>query len=345
MAKSRDYWAKRFEALEASLNKKGEAFNQDLNRQYVLAMENIEKEILKWYSRLAANNDISLAEARKLMNSKELKEFKWNVFEYIKYGEKNAIDAQWMKELENASARVHISKLEAMRLHIRQHIEALYGKQLEELTELGKTIYTEGYYHTAYEIQKGFNLGWTLFPIDENRITKVISKPWAVDGQNFSSRLWGNKTQLINSLYTQLTQAIVRGDSPETAIRALTHEFGVSRSKAARLVMTESAFFASASQKDCFNDLDVEQYEVLATLDSRTSEICQSLDGTVHEMKDHEVGSTAPPFHPYCRTTTIPHFEDDYGERVARDKDGEVFYVPSDMKYKEWESKYIKAAA
>ena len=35
----------------------------------------------------------------------------------------NAVDQRWMKELENASARHHISYLEAMKLQMQQHAE------------------------------------------------------------------------------------------------------------------------------------------------------------------------------------------------------------------------------
>lgn len=344
MAKSREYWQERFTQLEDRLIDKGTSYTRDLEKQYEKALTSIEKDLMKWYTRLAANNDISLAEARKLLNSKELEEFKWDVFDYIQFGKQNAIDGQWMKQLENASARVHISKLEAMKLHLQHYVEVLFGRQIVDIEQLGVDIYTEGYYHVAYEIQKGFNIGWSLFPLDTDRITKVISKPWAADGVNFSSRIWGNKTQLINTLHTQLTQAIIRGDSPDRAIKAIAHEFDVSKKQAARLVMTESAFFASAAQRDSFNNLDVERYEIVATLDNKTSEICQDLDGNVSDMKDFEVGVTAPPFHPWCRTTTIPYFDDNYGERVARDKEGKIIYIPSNIKYKEWEDKFINAA-
>ena len=39
-----------------------------------------------------------------------------------------------------------------------------------------------------------------------------------------------------------------------------------SKTNAGRLVMTESAYFSSVSQKDAFNDLEVEMYEIVATL-------------------------------------------------------------------------------
>ena len=108
--------------------------------------------------------------------------------------------------------------------------------------------------------------------------------------------------------------------------------------------MMEEAYFSSAAQKDCFNELDVEQYEIVATLDSHTSDICRSLDGKVFPMKDYEPGVTAPPFHVYCRSTTVPYFEDDFGqpgERAARGEDGKTYYVPSDMTYEEWKETFV----
>ena len=37
-------------------------------------------------------------------------------------------------------------------------------------------------------------------------------------------------------------------------------QMNTSKHNAGRLVMTEEAYFSSAAQKDCFNDLDVEEY-------------------------------------------------------------------------------------
>lgn len=107
--------------------------------------------------------------------------------------------------------------------------------------------------------------------------------------------------------------------------------------------MTEQAYFSSAAQKDCFNDLDVEEYEIVATLDSHTSDICRSLDGKVFKMSDYKPGVTAPPFHVYCRSTTAPHFKDnfDVGGRAARGADGKTYYVPDDVTYSEWKRAFV----
>ncbi len=345
MMKNNKYWQKRIVMLEEAQLKKGHDFYNDLEKQYRIAIANVQRQIESWYQRFADNNEISLVEAKKLLSTKELAEFKWDVETYIKYGRENALNQQWMKELENASARFHISRLEALKLQIQQQIEVLYGNQLDGLDKLARNIYSEGYYHTAYEIQKGFNIGWDLQPINEQQLSAVISKPWTADGQTFKDRCWTNKQQLINSVHTQLTQCIIRGDSPDNAIKTIAEQFNVSKNRAGRLVMTESAFFASQAQKDAFNALDVERFEIVATLDNRTSEICQELDGKIFDMKDYEIGVTAPPFHPWCRTVTVPYFEDDYGERAARGADGKTYYVPSNMKYADWKKTFVNGGS
>lgn len=55
-------------------------------------------------------------------------------------------------------------------------------------------------------------------------------------------------------------------------------------------------------------------------------------------MKDYEAGVTAPPFHVWCRSTTAPYFEDDFGEvgeRAARDEEGNTYYVPADTTFEQ----------
>jgi len=342
--KNSDYWKKRFEQLEDAANKKGLATTADLEVQYLKTQRQLEGQINSWYQRFAINNQVTMAEARKMLNAKELAELKWDVKEYIKYGHENELNQIWMKQLENASARYHISRLEALKIQTQQTIEVLYGNQTDAIDALVKNIYTDGYYHTVYEIQKGFNIGWDIASVDKNKLEKLISRPWAADGKNFSERIWSSKTSLINEVQAQLTQTCILGKAPDDAIKAIAKKFNTSKNQAGRLVMTESAYFSSACQKDAFNDLDVEKYEIVATLDSLTSAICQDLDGHVFDMKDYEPGVTAPPFHVWCRTTTVPWFDDEFnvGERAARGEDGKTYYVPDKMKYKDWKKTFVK---
>lgn len=343
--KNSSYWQDRFEQLEKASHQEALQTYSNIEQSFIDVQRELERKINNWYVRFANNNEITIAEAKKLLNSQELKEFKWDVKDYIKYGHENKLNEQWMKELENASAKYHISRLEALKIQTQQSMEVLFGNELDEVDKMASKTYTDNYYHTMYEVQKGFNVGFNIASIDKNKLQKIVNKPWAVDERNFSERIWGNKVKLINELHQQLTRMCLTGDSPDSVIKYMEKKFNTSKSQAGNLVMTESAYFSSLARQDCFKDLDVEKYEIVATLDSHTSSICQEQDGKVYNMKDYQPGVTAPPFHNYCRSTTVPYFEDDYdvpGERAARDENGKTYYVSDKMKYNDWYNQYVK---
>lgn len=339
-----EYWKLRFEQLEQAQNQKGVKAYADIERQYKEAQKQLEGQIARWYQRFATSNGISLAEARQYLKGADLKEFKWDVQEYIKYGQDNALNSGWMKELENASAKYHISKLEALKVQTQHSLEVMYAKQFGTMHGALSDAFESGYYHTAYELQHGFNVGWDIAGLDQAQIEKVLAKPWAADGYNFSERIWGNKNKLISEVHNELSRNIMLGADPQKAIDSLAKKMNTSKNNAGRLVMTEEAYFSSAAQKDCFESLGVEQYEIVATLDSHTSDICRSLDGKHFPMKDYQPGVTAPPFHVYCRSTTVPYFDEqfDIGERAARDEEtGKTYYIPDDMNYQEWKETFV----
>nr|DAR56493.1 MAG TPA: minor capsid protein [Caudoviricetes sp.] len=343
MSKKSSYWQERFTEEEERINKDARAYAKRIEQQYDIVLRNIERDINDWYMRIAKNNNVSLLEAKRMLSAKELAEFKWSVKEYIKAGETNAISPIWMKELENASARVHISRLEALKIQIQNEVEGIYGVRDKEMQNYLIRTYGETYYHTAYEIQKGNGIGWSLNRLDTNKVNTIIHKPWAADGKNFSERIWEDKTKLINTLHTGLTQNFIRGEAPDKLISSITKEFNIKKSVAARLVMTESAAYSSQAREKSFKALNLSKYEIVATLDSKTSEICQEMDGKVFDMKDYQVGITAPPFHVWCRTTTAPWFPENFdAERIARGTDGKTYKIPENMKYKEWKEKYVK---
>ncbi|MBZ1283613.1 minor capsid protein [Clostridioides difficile] len=339
-----DYWIKIFNQLEEDVHNKGDTFNKELEKQYDLVLYNIIREINNWYMKFAKDNKMSMQEAEKLLNSSELAELKLSLEEYIKYGEENVISQKWMKELESAVKRVRISRLEALELKTRHQIEVLYSKEYEDINTLIADTYKDSYYHTAFETQKGVGLGVLLVMLIPNMINKIINKPWTTDGITFSNRIWNkHRPKLISELDKGLKQTLINGAPPGDLTNKINRNFNTSKEEAKLLVKSELAFFSSASQRDCFNSLGVEKYEIVSALDSRVCEKrCSPLDGKVIEMKYYEIGITAPPFHPRCRCVVVPYFDGEESYRSAREEDGETYYVPSSMKYNEWYSKYVK---
>ena len=343
MSSNAEYWIKRFEELEKAQLLNEAKYITELQEAYERTLSSVKKEINNWLVRFAINNQISMKEAKKWLNTQELKELKWDIDEYIKYGQENGIDLVWKKELENASARVHISRLEALQVQIQQQIEKLYYNEQQTTNDFIIESYKDTYYKTAYELQKGSNVAFKFAALNIDTIQKIISRPWTSDEQTFSDRIWKNKKALLDTLQKDLEKSL-RGDADEL-IDKISKDFNVAKGKVGRLVMTESAFFSSASRKECFNELGVEKYINIATLDSKTSEWCREIDGKVFEMKEYKVGVTAPPYHIRCRTTTAPYFENEFefGERAARNTNGKTYYVPRNITYNEWLEKYVNS--
>lgn len=341
-----DYWRGRFSILEDSAHREAQRTIQDMEELYLDAQRSVQKEIESWYARFAVNNQISLTDARKWLTAGQLEEFHWSVEQYIKIGEQAGLDAAWLKKLENASARFHISRLEAVQTGIQQQLELLYGNQVDSLDALLKKVVGNGYTHTAFEVQKGVGLGWDITGLDQKKLETLLSKPWTTDGRTFRDRCWLNKNDLVGSVSKSLTQGLLRGDSPAKITTAIQKQFGVHRYKAGRLVNTETTYFNAVATKECYKDLDVEMVEIIETLDSHTCSICGGLDGKVIPISQYEPGVTVPPFHPNCRGTTAPAIDPKYaGERAARNADGDVYYVPANMKYADWVQTFVNGGS
>lgn len=335
-----EYWRKRFEALHEALLKDGESSYADAEKIFAEARRSIEADLARWYVRLAKNNQVSLTEARKLLSKDELKEFHWTVEEYMRRGRENAATQQWMKELENASAKFHISRLEAIRIQMQQHLEELYGNYNDALDDTMRRLYSDGYYKTAYTLEQGFHTGFDVSRLNDKDIDTILTRPWAADGKNFSTRIWGDKDKLMNTLQTELVQGLIRGDPLQKITKRFADKMGASQSNAKRLIYTESAYFASAGEYQGMKELGVKKYEYLATLDSRTSEICQGMDGKIFKLSEYMPGTTAPPLHVHCRSTTVPYYGKGGTLRAARDEKNKTVYVP-DMPYKDWKAIFV----
>lgn len=338
------YWAERFEQLTEAELRKADDLSAEMVKEYRQTAQDLNDDIQRWYARFAAENKMSLAEARRVLTGRELAEFRWTVDEYIKYAKKADLSEAYIQKLKNASARVHIDRLEAIRMQMAQHIEKLAAKGNARLTDVLRDIYPDAQMRTAYEVQK--KKGFEPFArIPEADVDRILKKPWVSDGLNFSDRIWRDKERLLNTLQGELTRGLIRGEPYGKIAQRIAGRMGVARSAAARLVETEAAFFSSKGQLDAFRDLGVEQYEFVATLDSRTSETCREMDGKVLPLSEFKPGITAPPLHCHCRSTTCPYFDDEFTEgetRAARDPEtGKTVQVDSRLTYENWKNIFV----
>ena len=344
-----NYWEERFIELEELRHKISKEDYSLLVEEFEKLEASINFQIEKWIYRIAENNDISLSEARRLLSAEELEEFKWSVDTFIKKGIENSINKRWIKQLENASARVHISKLEALNFYIRAYAEETFSMNQKTITTTITKTFKEIHAKSLFELQKGTGLSVAKENLNTGLLDRIIERPWANDGLNFSERLWKQKESLIDSVNKEITRNIAVGNEPTKSVKVIKQfvnkEVKNKKYASARLLQTETAFFSEQAIFENFKNLNIDRYIIVATLDTRTSDICRDMDGKVFEISEHKQGVTAPLFHTNCRSTIAPYFDDEFTAddlRIAKDKDDNTIYVPASMTYKEYFEKYIK---
>lgn len=343
---NKDYWQRRFERLEQREMDKADQAMAELKKVYEYTLQQLRDEVIEWYTRYADENGLSLADARKQLDARELKAFELTLKEYEKLAKQQDLSDEYIKMLDQASIRARLSRSQMLYIKTANYVEQLARRQKLNLAELLKSVYVDSYYRTAYETQSMQGAYDTFSEVPKASVEKAISRPWAEDGKDFSERIWDNKTKLLNTLQSEITRTLIAAEGTTLLAGRIANRFNVSFSSARRLAETETAYVQEMARMDTWQKLHVAKYELIATLDSRTSPICREMDGKIFDRADAKPGVTMPPFHCYCRTTTAPYIEgitdDDNSTRTARDLDtGKTVQVPGKMKYGDWKAVFV----
>ena len=233
-----------------------------------------------------------------------------------------------------------INRLQALQEQAKAMVDKLARETQNKATRALKTTVEEGYKRTLYDIGKGVGINPAPFAtLDERTIKTMLKTKW-VGKENYSQRIWTNMDQMTKKLQSAMLRGAVTGMSEAKLINEFKKEFDIQRYKAERLIRTEMAYFNNQAELAAYDDLDVDEYMYIATLDSRTSEICRDLDGKHFPTKDGEPGKNMPPMHPNCRSTIAPYLGPELTQnlqRRARQEGNGENEVIKYQTYREWE--------
>ncbi|HJA40813.1 MAG TPA: minor capsid protein [Firmicutes bacterium] len=233
-------------------------------------------------------------------------------------------------------------RLKELQKHIEERLQTLFELEEAYIASALVHVFEEEYYHGIYNLNQLVGYATGTYYIAPDTVEAAITTAWS--GASYSSRIWKRKKELGKNVEDILRKGIMMGYSNAKMAKQLSERMDASFRQAARLVRTETSYVANKATMEAYKELEVEEYEFLATLDLRTSETCRHMDGKTFPREKAQVGLNYPPLHPNCRSTTIP-VVDDLGfeeSRIAKDADGKYYEVPASMKYEQWYEKYVK---
>ena len=298
-----EYWTERALQQEQNAQIVADRYMAQIGQSLADYKHQLVSEIEKFYARYAVDNKMTHAEAKQYLTDKERREFKHVTLERFR---EMALNPDTPTPLLDAlSYRHRISRKEALLAEIERLTAELYGKPdgiHDKVTEALSDVYIKGKIHQAKNLAHFGIIEKPILGVDA--VKHKMGSNWS--GKTFSTNVWDHEEATYKAISDILNKGLTGGWSIDRMARALSERTGVAYHRADALVRTETTFYNNLATLDTIKELGGDHYEIVAVLDSRTSEICQSENHKVYPVKEYEPGRTAPPFHVRCRSTIRP---------------------------------------
>ena len=341
------YWERRKADLIYRQMDKAESKADDIDKIYNEAQQYLSRQADKVFDKFQRDYGLSETDARKVIKDMKSKQ---NLSEMRKVLEARPDDPninQLLADMDSAAYAFRIRQFENLNKQVDKLRSVMYHAEKGQSDKFYTDFMKDSYNRATFDLQQKTGLAYSFSTLPEAEIRRLRALKWS--GDNYSSRIWDNTGELARQLKNEFLVSLMTGRSNRDVINLISERFNTGRNNARRLVRTESAFFHNEMEALSYEEADIEYYRFIAVLDKRTSAICREHDNKVYKVSERKTGINYPPLHPWCRSTTVAHFDDvDLSnlERRARDPEtGKTQLVPADMSYDEWHDKYVDGEA
>lgn len=340
-SRSNSYWNKRANERMASYHKDSDEIIRKITSAYDKAIKYINEDINNIFYKYMKDSELSVSEARQLLNSKipkkELDDIRTKI-----YGIQDEELKKYMMAQLNAEAyKARITRLEALKESIYINTKLAADVEINQSTKLYTDNINKAYYANLFDIQKGLGIGFNVAEMPLESVQEILKNKWS--GEHYSKRIWRNTDVLAEKLEEVITIGLMNGKSSRKMAIELEELSNYGKFAAERIIRTETTYISNAAEIESYKECRIDKYIFIATLDLRTSKVCREHDKKIFKVKDAESGVNLPPLHPYCRSTTRAYFDNmEMLKRRARDPEtGKTYLVPGDMNYQEWYDKFV----
>ena len=332
------YWEDRYRAEEKARELADKRVADQLQGVYQQHANNIQKEIDSFWQRYADKEGITKLEAKQRADRLDMVNVEFKAKQLVERANRlrergQKVTSKDFTKAENDLMRLYnlkmkTSRLEVLQANIKLHQYDLALSEFEIIDKhLIESIRRENLFSAGV-------LNMTLGSFESSKISADSIVYANFNNATWSSRVWERQNELRDIVKKGVADTVLRGKGTNVLINSLKKEFDVSYGYARRLAVTESARVYSEAQKANYDANGVEWFEVMAEL--KACQICQPFNRRIFKVSEMVPALNAPPFHPNCRCTTVPHFLIDL-KRVGRDEE----FLHADMNNKNQSSKYI----
>ncbi|MCG1684564.1 minor capsid protein [Staphylococcus epidermidis] len=294
------YWEERAKEIIKEETLSDKEISDEIERIVNKMIDDIEKEIAKFYARYATSEGISMSEARKKVDAFDVVKFANQAKQYVDTRDFSDVAN---KELRAYNTKMYVSREKLLKAQIGLLVTYTYAKLESQMHN-----YMESAYYRALKQQAGI-LGDTL-QVASTDVKAIVLAPF--QNSNWSRRLWRDMRKTRIQVQRAVTHVIIRGRHPYEFVKELRKESGNSTYEIRRLLITETARVQTIATKQHMleNQGPDAEYKYVAKLDGKTTKTCRGLNGKVFKVKDMKPGVNAPPMHPFCRSSVVPYVGD-----------------------------------
>lgn len=202
---------------------------------------------------------------------------------------------------------------------IRDKVQPIYVSQTERMIDdLMELADSEALFEQQLitEIGGAAGLPAKLFKRTKKVWEFLVTKPLQATGDLLEPFIKDLSARQIKRINQEVNISVSQGRTISQTVQAIrgtkarNYKDGIisMNSRDARTVVRTATQQVSQTAREAIWEANrdlIDRYQIVATLDGRTSPQCRSLDQQVFEIGRGPV----PPLHPGCRTATVPYFE------------------------------------
>lgn len=296
---SQEYWKNReTEAKKHNIREEAE-YNRQIKEIYANMMDEINKEINGFYTKYAAKEGITMAEAKKRVSKLDIAAYERKAKKYV---ETKDFSDRANEEMRIYNLTMKVNRLELLKANIG--LEMVSG--FDEMQKYFDKKLTD---RTLKEFQRQAGILGKSVLKNEEYAHAIVNASFK--NATYSDRIWMYQGMLKAELEGLLASGLIRGQNPKKLAKHLEKRFGVSAYNAQRLMTTELARVQTEAQKQSFIRNGFDEYVYVACTKGDVCPICKGLDDKHFKVDDMMPGENAPPMHPNCHCSTAAYMDNE----------------------------------